>query len=123
MQSDVFRRGGSELRIARVNATIRFAILLSGLLASGPVLACSSPTASAAATPSPIPPAIHTIKHVIVIMQENRSFDSYFGTYPGADGIPMTRGGPSVCVPDPQTTQCVKPYADHADGNARIGGR
>jgi len=31
-------------------------------------------------------PGIHTIKHVIVIMQENRSFDSYFGTYPGADG-------------------------------------
>ncbi len=26
---------------------------------------------------------IHRIKHVIVIMQENRSFDSYFGTYPG----------------------------------------
>ena len=31
---------------------------------------------------------IHKIKHVVVIMQENRSFDSYFGTYPGADGIP-----------------------------------
>ena len=30
---------------------------------------------------------IHKIKHVIVIMQENRSFDNYFGTYPGADGI------------------------------------
>ncbi len=27
---------------------------------------------------------IHKIRHVIVIMQENRSFDSYFGTYPGA---------------------------------------
>ena len=26
---------------------------------------------------------IHKIKHVVVIMQENRSFDSYFGTYPG----------------------------------------
>ena len=26
---------------------------------------------------------IHKIKHVIVIEQENRSFDSYFGTYPG----------------------------------------
>ena len=26
---------------------------------------------------------IHKIQHVIVIMQENRSFDSYFGTYPG----------------------------------------
>ena len=26
---------------------------------------------------------IHKIKHVVVIMQENRSFDSYFGTFPG----------------------------------------
>ena len=25
---------------------------------------------------------IHKIKHVIVISQENRSFDSYFGTFP-----------------------------------------
>lgn len=28
------------------------------------------------------------IKHVIIIMQENRSFDHYFGTFPGANGIP-----------------------------------
>jgi phospholipase C len=44
---------------------------------------------------------IHKIRHVVVIMQENRSFDSYFGTYPGADGIPMKAGVPAVCVPDP----------------------
>src|SRR5438270_12429413 len=37
---------------------------------------------------------IHKIAHVVVIMQENRSFVSYFGTYPGADGIPK-----NVCVP------------------------
>ena len=32
-------------------------------------------------------------------MQENRSFDSYFGTYPGADGIPMQPrpSRPSAC--------------------------
>src|SRR5579884_3554614 len=35
-----------------------------------------------------VPARIHKIRHVIVIMQENRSFDTYFGTYPGADGIP-----------------------------------
>lgn len=29
------------------------------------------------------------IEHIITIMQENRSFDSYFGTYPGANGIPL----------------------------------
>ena len=34
-------------------------------------------------------------------MQENRSFDHYFGTFPGADGLPMTNGVPSVCLPDP----------------------
>ena len=38
--------------------------------------------------PSTVPDEIHKIKHVVVIMQENRSFDSYFGTYPGADGFP-----------------------------------
>ena len=28
------------------------------------------------------------IKHLVVMMQENHSFDNYFGTYPGADGFP-----------------------------------
>ena len=29
----------------------------------------------------------HHIKYVFVLYQENRSFDSYFGTFPGADGL------------------------------------
>jgi phospholipase C len=60
---------------------------------------------------------IHLIQHVVIIMQENRSFDHYFGTYPGADGIPMTGGTPSVCVNDPRTGMCVTPYHDPADVN------
>ena len=59
---------------------------------------------------------IHKIKHVIVIEQENRSFDSYFGTYPGADGIPMKNGVPTVCVPT-TTGACQAPYHDTADVN------
>jgi phospholipase C len=55
---------------------------------------------------------IHKIRHVIVVMQENRSFDSYFGTYPGADGIPMKHGVPTVCVRDPVTRACIRPYHD-----------
>ena len=35
---------------------------------------------------------IHKIKHVIINMQDNCSCDSYFGTCPVADGIPMKRG-------------------------------
>jgi phospholipase C len=58
---------------------------------------------------------IHKIRHVIVIMQENRSFDSYFGTFPGADGIPMRDGVAQVCVPDKETKTCVRPYHDTND--------
>ena len=60
---------------------------------------------------------IHKIKHVIVVMQENRSFDSYFGTFPGADGIPMSGGVPTPCVPNPATQGCTSPYHDTADVN------
>src|ERR1700686_289593 len=55
------------------------------------------------------------IQHVVIIMQENRSFDSYFGTFPGADGIPMSNGVPTVCAPDPKTGQCVAPFRDSYD--------
>jgi phospholipase C len=55
---------------------------------------------------------ITKIKHVIVVMQENRSFDNYFGTFPGADGIPMRNGVPTVCVPVPGVGGCVRPYHD-----------
>jgi len=62
---------------------------------------------------------IHKIRHVVVVMQENRSFDSYFGTYPGADGIPTDEHGtPTVCVPDPASKGCDKPYHDPHDKNA-----
>jgi len=55
---------------------------------------------------------IHKIRHVVIIMQENRSFDSFFGTYPGADGIPAKNGRFTVCVPDPRTGRCDRPYHD-----------
>src|SRR5213080_3162653 len=56
---------------------------------------------------------IHKIRHIVVIMQENRSFDSYFGTFPGADGIPK-----HVCVPDPVRGGCDSPYHDTSDRNS-----
>src|ERR671936_361504 len=58
-----------------------------------------------------------TLRAVVIVLQENRSFDSYFGTFPGADGYPMAGGQPTVCIPDPVSRACVKPYADHSDVN------
>src|SRR5579884_2143886 len=83
-------------------------IAFSVILATTMLAAC----ANGPQTPGQNNGDIHKIKHIIVIMQENRSFDSYFGTFPGADGIPMQNGVPTVCVPDPATQQCVKPYHD-----------
>ena len=56
------------------------------------------------------PQGIEKIDHVIVIIQENRSFDHYFGTYPGADGIPMKNGKPTPCIPNPWGSQCAHLY-------------
>jgi len=63
--------------------------VLAALAVAAGVWAAATQGSGRVAVPLPRPDGIHTIKHVIVIMQENRSFDSYFGTFPGADGIPM----------------------------------
>ena len=57
---------------------------------------------------------IMNLDHLIFIGVENRSFDHYFGTFPGADGIPMdANGNPTVCSPDPaQPGTCHAPYHD-----------
>jgi phospholipase C len=57
--------------------------------------------------PPAAPPGLEKIQHFVFIMQENRSFDHYFGTYPGAEGIP-----PGVCVPDSSGGACVVPSHD-----------
>ncbi|HEX4491515.1 MAG TPA: alkaline phosphatase family protein [Acidimicrobiia bacterium] len=63
-------------------------------------------------------PGIDKIKHVVVLMQENRSFDEYFGKYPGADGIPVDAdGNPTVCAPDPKRGVCSAPFHDPHDAN------
>jgi phospholipase C len=63
---------------------------------------------------------IHKIRHVVIIMQENRSFDSYFGTFPGADGIPGLAGNPGQvpCVPAASAPHgCLRPFHDRRDLN------
>lgn len=63
----------------------------------------------------PFEPAagIMNLDHLVFIVLENRSFDHYFGTFPGADG--SVSGGddhPRPCQPDPTTGDCYRPYHD-----------
>ncbi len=100
------------------------------LVIMGLIQACgvATPQAVSAKPGAPLPAggpndlaiAQSKIKHIIIIMQENRSFDEYFGTYPGADGIPMQNGVPTVCLPDPKLNQCDKPFHNPLDVN--VGG-
>jgi phospholipase C len=114
----------------------RRALICAATVAAGLVVAACTPSG-----PSPAPsgspsssgvsglgggsaqaePGIHKIRHVVIIMQENRSFDSFFGTYPGADGIPAKAGHFTVCVPDPRTGGCDRPYHDPSLVNGGAG--
>ncbi|MGB8150531.1 MAG: alkaline phosphatase family protein [Candidatus Cybelea sp.] len=79
-------------------------LALSALLGCGgdargtmPVLPSEGPAASAPST---------KIKHVIVVIQENRSFDNFFATFPGADG---TTTGKAAAMPGPIANSCPVP--------------
>src|SRR3954454_15856014 len=86
------------------------------LLTAGGLLVLAAVAGCGGAKPS-VHPGLDKIKHVVVIMQENRSFDSYFGTYPGADGIPRKDGKFSVCLPKGNGHGCKRPYHSRADVN------
>ncbi len=77
------------------------------------LMAVTSLPAAAQATTVPTTP----IRHLVVLMQENHSFDNYFGTYPGADGPPA-----GTCLPrsfQDGTLGCASPA--HVGGRAVLG--
>ena len=66
-------------------------ILGAALLSGAWIPALAAPTAPTA------PNAASTkIKHVFVIVEEGHSFDNYFGTFPGADGIVPGKGKETI---------------------------
>jgi phospholipase C len=79
------------------------------------LLLTASSVLAVAASPAGARIGIQKIRHVVMIVQENRSFDNYFGTFPGADGIPMHDGVPTACLPVPWRGGCVRPFHDPHD--------
>ena len=99
------------------------------------------PTKAPTGSPSPglpidIEPSlgIQNLDHLVFVVMENRSFDHYFGTYPGADGIPTKPNGDFArCNPDREAGRCQYPYHttsfvnagaahNHAASNTAING-
>jgi len=69
------------------SATRVFGLVVLGLLLL--LSSCRSSGPAASNRPSPIP--ADKIKHIVFFIKENRTFDNYFGTYPGANGAKTGR--------------------------------
>jgi phospholipase C len=88
-----------QLRAAGV--WVAFLAMSAALLGCGGGLRGTMPTlpseGGAASAPST------KIKHVIIVIQENRSFDNFFATFPGADG---TTTGNAAAMPGSIANSC-----------------
>jgi acid phosphatase len=103
------------MKIRRISQTKAFiAGALSGVLFAYPLLAAperGGPESREASFPKELR---EKIKYVIVIFPENRSFDSLYGKFPGADGVAdssvatqtqlMPTGTPYQTLPQPTTS-------------------
>lgn len=70
------------------------------------------PSSAQAASPRPEPKPATKIEHLLVLMQENHTFDNYFGTFPGADGIPSDACMPralTLATPSPSPSRSSAP--------------
>jgi phospholipase C len=71
---------------------------------------------------------IEDVQHIVILMQENRSFDHYFGTMRGVRGfgdrfpIPLASGKPVYFQPNPTGGAEIQPFRrDSRTGRALIG--
>jgi hypothetical protein len=83
---------------------VRRPLVLTAVLGLLGVLVLPGQAAAAAGPPTTTP-----IEHLVVMMQNDHSFDNYFGTYPGANGIPA-----NTCLPLETETRsldgCLAPF-------------
>jgi phospholipase C len=91
------------MKIGISAAGIAFAVLLA---CAAVLQGCSGASSNSHTGP---PPGISQIKHIVFIIKENRSFDEYFGTFPGADGATtgVTSTGQTVALGETPDKTCV----------------
>src|SRR5262249_50849851 len=86
---------------------------------SGAGSGSSSPGSSGANAPPPsgTPPAgasAYPIKHVVVVVKENHTFDNYFGSFPGAEGTTTCKRHDGTTFPCPHAPDSTPRDLDHS---------
>ncbi|MEX2276055.1 MAG: alkaline phosphatase family protein [Actinomycetota bacterium] len=110
------RRRLSQAAMLLLPAALLAAACTSGTPDASPAATETGPTAPPSASATGGPKGLEKIEHLIFIVQENRSFDHYFGTYPGADGLLKPNGDfkQGTCQPDPVLDRLSCPYHDRS---------
>ncbi|HSO32775.1 MAG TPA: alkaline phosphatase family protein, partial [Labilithrix sp.] len=90
-----------------------------GADSGGPVVVPTSTTPPAPTTPpdtdaGPPKPTSYPIKHVVVVVKENHTFDNYFGSFPGAEGTTTYKTSDGVTHPVPHAPDRTTHDLSHA---------
>src|SRR5262252_6898793 len=97
--------------------------ILMPVLLSASLVHCGPPPENESSEESVLVGRALPIQHVVVIVKENHTFDNYFGSFPGADGIStcLTESGSVSCPHAPDSTSrdlCHSHSCALADWNA-----
>ncbi len=97
-------------------------VALAGLMPAPAPVAATHVTATRGASASPVtvaapltlPAGFQKIKHIVFIIKENRSFDHYFGLFPGAVGASVGRTSSGELIPLRVAPDQVSPDPAHS---------
>lgn len=92
------------MKALAILALLPLLVACSAASSSAPVLPGAHGVTSADTPSGSVP----QVQHIVILEMENRSFDNYFGKFPGANGIPRH----PACNPDPNTGNCIYPFHD-----------
>lgn len=112
------RRGQRDIR-PRTIGILGMAVLALALLSAVRPLAAAAPRPIGAPA-SALPPGFQKITHIVFIIKENRSFDHYFGRFPGADGATVGRTSSGEIVPLRPAPDQVLPDIAHSSEAAYL---
>jgi len=112
------RRGQRDIR-PRTIGILGMAVLALALLSAVRPLAAAAPRPTGAPA-SALPPGFQKITHIVFIIKENRSFDHYFGRFPGADGATVGRTSSGEIVPLRPAPDQVLPDIAHSSEAAYL---
>ena len=113
----------SPVKVSKANArTMMGPVLAAALLFTFGIPMSAQTKAAATKAPTGTPTGdIHLIQHIIFIVKENRSFDNYFGTFPGANGATTATISTGQVIPLGPHPDTMNRDVDHLWWSARTG--